>query len=91
MRVVFDYFRGLKARRVAEQFCQQSHPDEPLHGSWICANEPTRFVVRVFVGQREFTGTMLPPWRVCLIVAVDKTTLAAEIITDDALYRPVLR
>lgn len=85
------YFQGLRARRIAEALCKATYPDEPVHGSWIGANEPARFVVRVFYGQRPLTYEKLPPWRGCLIVAVDKTTLAAAPIENDEPYRPVLR
>lgn len=99
IEVVFamlSYFNGLCARRRAEALCQQTNPAEPLLGSWICANEPGRFVVRVFYGQREWTSevaTMMPPWRDCLIVAVDKASLHAVPVEgeDAAPYQPVLR
>ncbi len=88
---MFSYFKGLCARRKAEALCQQIYPGEPLLGSWICANETDRFVVRVFYGQREWTGEKMPPWRDCLIVAVDKATLQAAPVEDAAPYQPVLR
>lgn len=85
------YFQGLRARRLAEAWCKQRNPDEIIHGTWICANEPTRFVVRVFCGQRERTGEKLPPWQNCSVIAVDKRTLIAAPVADDAPYRPILR
>ena len=86
-------FQGVRARRLAEQLCRELYPGEPLQGSWICANEPTRFVVRVFCGHEVRTTPyfMLPPWKICVIVAVHKTTLAAEQIIDDTPYHPILR
>ncbi len=82
---ILSYFKGLRVRRVAEALCQQTYPCEPMLGSWICADEPGRLVVRVFYGQRQWTGetvTMMPPWCDCLIVAVDKATLQATAIKD---------
>lgn len=88
---MLSYFRGLRARRAAEALCKQVHPDELIQGSWICASETNRFIVRVFYGQREQTATMLPPWRECFIVAVNKTTLYAAPVGDETPYRPILR
>ena len=85
-------FQGLHARKAAEKLCSALHPNEVFQGSAVCVNEPGRFVVRVFYGQREMsTPAMLPPWRECLIVAVDKKTFIAEPVEDGEAYRPVLR
>ena len=86
-------FQGIRARRLAEQLCRKLHPSEPAQGSVVCADEPTRFVVRVFCG-RPTTPDLLwpkPKWGVCVIVAVDKYTQEAEQVVDDTPYRPLLR
>jgi hypothetical protein len=89
---MFALFQGIRARRLAEQLCGQLYAEEPVQGSWVCASEPTRFVVRVFCGHRMTPiATMMPPWERCVIVAVDKGTWATEQVIEDALYRPVLR
>lgn len=88
----FNFLRGLRARRLAEQLCRTLYPNEPLHGSWVCSNEPSRFVVRVFSGQRPPTGDIpWVPWAKCVIVAVDKNTWDAEELIDAEAYRPILR
>lgn len=83
--------RGAEARRAAERLCAALFPGEPRHGSWVCADEPERFVVRVFCGDRAGSPARLPPWRECVVVAVDKATLTAERVADDGPYRPLPR
>ena len=84
----------LRARRIAETLCQSLYAGEVFQGSYLIADEPTRYVVRVFIGQREWESVpeTLPPWRVCVIVGVDKTTfVAAQIVDGEEAYRPILR
>ena len=90
---MFALFQGIRARRLAEQFCGTLHQEESIHGSWVCANEPARFVVRVFYGHRTLVPDLLPApaWGRCIIVAVDKMTWATEQIIEDKQYRPILR
>ena len=97
---MFGFFRnwqnGIRARRAAEAFCVSLYPGEFLHGSYLIETEAARFIVRVFMGHR-FTGApgevvqKKPPWKNCHIIAVDKSTLKAEIIPNDDLYQPKLR
>ena len=86
-------FAGVRARRQAERLCGRLYADDPVQSSWVYANEPTRFVVRVFCGHRDPPPSLFPrlPWRRCVIVAVDKATEATEEIVDDKRYRPILR
>lgn len=85
------------AREAATRLCRNLLPDgEPIRGSVICADEPDRYVVRVFCGTREVSldTYMLPPWRECLIFAVAKDTYSAALLTDDddeEKYRPAIR
>jgi hypothetical protein len=59
---------------------------------WICANEIDRYVVRVFCGQHADAMALREPgWRECLVVAVKKGSDVAQLITDDAEYRPTIR
>jgi hypothetical protein len=82
-----------KAREVAIQTCRNRFPDEPVLGASICSDEPDRYVVRVFYGNRDASSiaSKLPPWRAYLIVAVRKDAYAGEVIDDDGRYRPVIR
>jgi hypothetical protein len=81
-----------RAREVASHLCRQLLPGEPVLGTWICANESDRYVVRVFCGQQaDATASREPGWRECLIVAVKKGSDVAQLITDDAEYRPTIR
>jgi hypothetical protein len=58
----------------------------------ICADEPERYVVRVFVGRRDDTiAAKLPPWRDCLVFAVPKDRGPPSLLVDDARYRPTIR
>jgi hypothetical protein len=82
-----------KARDVAVRACEKHLPGEPIRGAVICADEPDRYVIRVFYGNRDRSPETfrLPPWRGCLIVAVEKTTYVDEVIDDDKRYRPTIR
>jgi hypothetical protein len=81
-----------RACKVAGDLCRELRPGEPILGESICANEDDRYVVRVFCGQRaEARAQMGPPWRECLIVSVKKGSNLAELITEDAAYRPTIR
>ncbi len=82
-----------KAREAARRMCQALLPGEPVMGASICADEPGRYVVRVFCGIRPASPATyrLPPWRECWVVAVAKETYSAERITDDEQYRPMIR
>ena len=80
------------AREAASQACHALRPGEPILGSCICADEPNRYVVRVYCGNRpDFEIHRLPPWRECLIFAVMKDTSSAEQIMNDEKYRPIIR
>jgi hypothetical protein len=81
-----------KAREVAIGACRKLLPDEPVCGAGICADEPDRYVVRVFYGNRYVSPTTsrLPPWRGYLIVAVRKDTYVDEVINDER-YCPTIR
>jgi hypothetical protein len=87
--------RGFGARRrprtAAELACRALRPGERLHGSWVCADEAGRYVVRLFCGERRELAVKLPPWRECLVFFVKKGTQVAELIVDDGPYRPVIR
>jgi hypothetical protein len=66
-------------------------PDDPVMGAAVCADEPTRYVVRVFCGVRDDPVVrMLPPWKHCFIFSVSKNDNAVQKI-DDGRYRPILR
>ena len=83
-----------KARNVAIDACHGAFPDELIHGAWVCADEPDRYVVRVFCGGRQFVigeARMLPPWQTCLIFAVTKNTYAVQRLPSGGRYDPVLR
>jgi hypothetical protein len=61
-------------------------------GTEICANEGDRYVVRVFCGHRaEAPAEKSPPWRECVIVSVKKGSERAELMAEDAAYRPTIR
>jgi hypothetical protein len=81
------------ARRMARQSCRALLPQEPILGTSVCADEPDRYVVRGFCGNRT-TSTenyRLPPWRECLIFAVTKDTYDVERLIDNEKYYPVIR
>lgn len=80
------------AKEVAAQSCQILRPDEPIFGVIVCADEPDRYVVRVFCGKRRFEPEYprMPPWRECLIFAVMKDKFSVEQITNGE-YQPVIR
>jgi hypothetical protein len=92
---LFPQLRSRKmAREVAIWACKKLFPDEPVFGAGICADEPDRYVVRVCYGNRSMSDMAtfrLPPWRECLIVAVQKDTYVDEVIVDDGKYRPMIR
>ncbi|MBC7795268.1 MAG: hypothetical protein H7Z37_00180 [Pyrinomonadaceae bacterium] len=80
------------ATKAAKEFCRSYVCDEPILGTIICANEPERYVVRVFCGYRKVSveNYLLPPWENCLIFAVAKDSYCVEQITDDEKYRPTI-
>jgi len=80
-----------RAKAAATEACRALLPMEPILGTWICADETDRYVVRVFCGHRPPSGEKLPPWRECVIFAVTKDTHTAQRLTDDEQYRPVIR
>src|SRR5579872_417606 len=90
--MVLSYVRELlarrRARKAAELVCRTLRPRDSVHGSWICADESARYVVRVFCGERGVVG--LPPWRECLLFSVEKGSNAVELIVEDSTYRPVI-
>ncbi|MDR2710539.1 MAG: hypothetical protein LBB65_04270 [Burkholderiales bacterium] len=77
----------------AEELGRRLRPGEPIMGVWLCAKEDTRYVVRVFCGKRyEPVARMGPPWRECLIIAVNKNDeTAAELIEGAEPYSPIIR
>jgi hypothetical protein len=93
--LLYRLFPRLRARKkageVAVLACKKRFPDELIRGAVTCADEPGRYVVRVFYGNRPIAPVMQPPWRGCLIVAVRKDTYADEVIVDDEQYRPAIR
>ena len=61
-------------------------------GTWLCAEETDRYVVRVFCGLRaEEPVRRMPPWRECIVFAVTKQTFVASVVVDDEANRPRLR
>lgn len=93
--IIFGFFREFlnrrRARRAASEACRLLFPSEPVVGAHICADEPTRYVVRVFFGKNTQVRTMRPAWKGWLIFAVLKDSLIAEQIKDDGKYRPAVR
>jgi hypothetical protein len=95
--ILYKLFPRLRARAAAREaatrLCRTVLPDEPILGSAICADEPGRYVVRVFCGHRPASAEtyLLPPWRVCLVFAVAKDTYSAAQLADDEKYRPTIR
>ena len=79
------------ARDTAEAACRALRPGEWIMGTWLCAEEADRYVVRVFCGRRGDTEVRMPPWRECVVFAVAKATFAANVIEDDEPYEPRLR
>ncbi len=82
-----------QAQKVARELSCSLFPEESILGTAICADEPDRYIVRVFCGNRTFSDEMyrLPPWKECLIFAVTKNTYAVEQITDNRRYDPIIR
>ena len=75
------------ARRRAEadavSACEALRADTPIMGATLVAEEPERFVVRVFVGVRDDAPPkMLPPWAECLVFAIRKDALAERSSPD---------
>jgi hypothetical protein len=70
------FFSARRAARVAEalavEFASGQHPADELMGSSLVAREPSRFVVRVFLGRRAVEAALGPPWERCVIVAVPR-------------------
>ncbi|MCL2310276.1 MAG: hypothetical protein FWC42_08415 [Proteobacteria bacterium] len=89
----FAHRRAQKhARSLAEELCRRLRPNEPILGTALCADEDERYIVRVFCGKRtEEPASTLPPWRECLIVAVTKDNMVAELTKDGGPYQPVIR
>lgn len=79
-----------KAHRAARRAASRMESHEPILGSAMRADEPSRFVVSVFIGQREPYEHRLPPWRKCLVFGVDKVTFEARLELGEK-YRPVIR
>jgi hypothetical protein len=80
-----------RAQRVAEEECRRRRPAESIFGSVVCADEGTRYVVRVFIGRRDKSESFrLPPWRECVVIAVPKDG-GAPVVVDDPRYQPTLR
>ena len=88
--MIRNYFLGIRARRIAESWCHEHFPHEPIYASVVCADEPSRFVIRVFCGERPTSEEKLPPWSSCVVIAVDKLTFVAERVVDDEPYRPII-
>ncbi len=66
--------------KAARQAFSKRHPDR-IMWTTLAANETTRFVVGVFYAW----GGIPPRYR---FYAVEKATMAAEELQDDAAYRP---
>lgn len=94
--LLYKLFPGMKAKAIAKELAAQScrilRPDEPIFGTVVCADEPDRYVVRVFCGNRRFEPEYLrmPSWRECLIFAVMKNNFSVEQI-ENGEYQPVIR
>jgi hypothetical protein len=83
-----------KATEIAIQACKKHFPDEPIIGAGVRDEEPGRYVVIVFYGNRVWSSEnyRAPPWRDYLVVTVWKNTDTDEVIADDQeRYRPVVR
>jgi hypothetical protein len=95
--LLYRLFPRLRARAIAREAarlaCHDLLPGEAIMSASVCADEPSRYVVRVFCGERPASAEarMLPPWRECLIFAVTKNTYVAARVTDDEKYRPTIR
>jgi hypothetical protein len=76
-----------KAVEAARLLCTTSACGEPIFNAVVCAEEPDRYVVRVFLGIRDPGYDRSPPWRDCWLVAVERGTNAASRIYDD-IYKP---
>lgn len=77
------------ARRRAEadavSACETLRADTPIIGATLVAEEPERFVVRVFVGVRnDDPPQTLPPWTECLVFAIRKDAFAEAASPDAA-------
>ncbi len=80
-----------RALAAAEAACRARCPAEPILGSVVCANEDSRYVVRVFAGRRDVDPLYyrMPPWRHCFVFGVDKQSGAAD-VEEDPKYWPRL-
>ena len=80
-----------RAREAAIELVRSARPGERVRGAVVVDEDAERYVVRVFIGDRENReAAMLPPWRECLIVAVPVNGGDPEIV-DEPRYRPTLR
>jgi hypothetical protein len=87
----FQEFRDrFVAQRVAREACARLMPNEPILGTALCANEPDRYVVRVFCGKRDPYVERLPPWTDCKVFVVPNNGGPIQQV-DDAKYCPTLR
>jgi hypothetical protein len=84
------FFLRRRARAQAEAACRRLRPGAPIVGTWLCAEEPERFVVRVFCGTRA-ESLRAPQWNECLVFAVTPDAARAELLVDDVAYRPTVR
>lgn len=91
--IIKNLFRNYRNRNVAKkesiQLCQLLHPDEMIFGVVVCADEPDRFVVRVFCGQQTEHEFKTVPWKNCFLFAVSKNDNSVVSIRDEK-YMPRL-
>ncbi|MCL2871926.1 MAG: hypothetical protein FWF41_02925 [Betaproteobacteria bacterium] len=84
-----------RALVLAEDLGRRLRPTEPILGVALCADENTRYVVRVYCGDAyKDTATMRPPWAECIIVAIAKDSEVAKLIEDAEEaqpYKPIIR
>ncbi len=91
LRWLAQFPKRKRACEAAVELVQNGRAGERIHGSVVVDEDARRYVVRVFIGERENReAAMLPPWRECVIVAVYVNGDPAKII-DEPRYRPTLR
>ena len=101
-KIMLSYFQRQRERQASEHLCKQFYPlvenlcrnlypNEPIFGCHMCADEPQRWVVRIYYGKRERSEYLGPPWHDCLIVGIDKSSSAIELIEDVTPYLPKIR
>lgn len=88
------YLAHFPARRRAvakvREVCTSLLRGELIRGTYVCADEPERFVVLVFWGTSELELIGIPPWKECWSFAVNKASGVVHRIHDPQ-YRVVGR